>query len=59
MSTEVEEEQVDPPGPVAGGLAQDDGEGERPEGEGPEEQAREVEPGPDRDRSSRGARWWR
>ena len=30
-----EEEQVDPPGPVAGGLAQDDGEGERPESQRP------------------------
>ncbi len=43
-----EEEHVDPPGPVARGLAQDDAEGERAQGQGPEHEAGDVEPGPDR-----------
>ena len=50
-SQREEEEQVDPPGPVAGGLAQDDGEGERPERQGPEEEPGYVESGPDRVRA--------
>jgi hypothetical protein len=42
------EEELDPPGAVAMGLSEDDGEGERTEGNRREDETRDVEPSPDR-----------